>query len=102
MTIYEQSKEWLSQNYGLVCTHKNLANPEENSMLWTMELILKAMDEGDDITAYMLQLNLDKYIEDCATDVPGLYNQFPYGVLFDKDNYTSPDQLIAIVAHFYK
>lgn len=47
-----------------------------------------------------LGVELDRYIENCYTGTVGLYNQMPefHG---NKDDYMSPDQLIAFVSRLY-
>jgi hypothetical protein len=64
----------------------------ENAPLWSVQYLLLEHDPE-------LFDALISYIHNCKTDIDGLYNQFP--VLHgNKDDYMSPDQLIAFLAAF--
>jgi hypothetical protein len=79
----------------LLCVHTGRKVAEENSLLWQQELVLKTGEE---------QLVKDQaaYIERCRTVNVGLYGQRPIGEeKGNKEDYMSPDQLIAIISHFY-
>jgi hypothetical protein len=64
----------------------------ENAPLWSVEYLLL---ENNPVLFH----SLENYIRLCKTDTKGLYNQFPIRY-HNKDDYTSPDQLIAFVAFF--
>lgn len=62
----------------------------ENAPLWSIEYTLLTSEDT-------FQSPLIEYIEKCKTNIPGLYNQFPF-IANGRDNYMSPDQLIAFTA----
>lgn len=80
-------------NYGLINAKIADINAE-NSPLWTMEFILISEDKV--IKEHFLS-KLKEYIKLCKTSREGLYHQSP-DLHENKDDYTSPDQLIAFIA----
>jgi len=90
------NNEYLSEDYGLINSHKNIPHSEENSPLWTVQYILRQP------TLPHLTINsLENFVFHCERRKPGLYDQRPFKSVNPKDDYMSPDQLIAFVAFFY-
>ena len=79
--------------YGLL-NAKKADIDAENAPLWTLEYLLLKEDDH-------LFNKLIEYIHNCHTKESGLYNQFPI-VHGNKDDYMSPDQLIAFIAALKK
>lgn len=84
--------DWLDNKYGLVCTVKNRETEEENSPLWTQQLLLSGFN-------YDLRSNLNSFIVKSRI-APGLYGNRPY-TNGTKEDYCSPDQLIAFISRLY-
>lgn len=81
----------------LLCVHTFRKYGEENSMLWQQELIL-----SNNSHPFIFRWYLHLYIDSCFTGVNGLYGQVPISREHgNKDDDTSPDQLIAMMSHFY-
>ena len=89
------NEEYLSPDYGLINSHRNIPHTEENSPLWSVQYCLRFKRPP-----MILRERLRHYIAECKIS-DGLFNQMPEWAYFHRDNYMSPDQLIAFVAHFY-
>jgi hypothetical protein len=90
-----QPNEYFCSEDRLLCVRTGRKLAEENSMLWQQELVLLT-------DRYSYKYDLHYYIMGCATKIDGLFGQLPIGrERGNKEDYTSPDQLIAILSHFY-
>lgn len=83
--------------HGLI-NAKLIEDVSENCSLFTLEYILLKKNHDEDFLSLLYYLLI--YIKKCKTHITGLYNQLPE-IHYNKDDYMSPDQLIAFTGAFY-